>query len=99
VSIIQNAHWINLEWGFMKDTQQLIAEAEMTPCVGVCKMDPESGWCFGCGRTEHEIDQWQAFDGATKSSLEERLPERVKRLIERRRSERGGRRARSRSSP
>ncbi|WP_428607609.1 DUF1289 domain-containing protein [Sedimenticola sp.] len=82
----------------MKDTQQLIAEAEMTPCVGVCKMDPQSGWCFGCGRTEHEIDQWQAFDDATKTSLEERLPERVKSLIDRRRSERGARRPSRRPS-
>ena len=70
--------------------EELIAQAEMSPCVGVCKKDDNTGWCFGCGRTDDEIENWQAFDAAKKQTLEAELPDRVKQLIERRRAERGG---------
>lgn len=76
--------------------EELIAEAEMSPCVGVCKSDENTGWCFGCGRTDTEIEQWQAFDAGTRAGLEAEMPERVKQLIERRRAERGGSARRSR---
>src|SRR4029450_12061692 len=29
-----------------------------TPCVKVCVLDPESGYCIGCGRTRNEIAGW-----------------------------------------
>ena len=29
-----------------------------TPCVGVCRMDPELGLCLGCFRTLDEIAVW-----------------------------------------
>ena len=34
-----------------------------SPCVSVCTMDSETGWCRGCFRTLDEIAQW-----ASKSS-------------------------------
>lgn len=80
--------------------EELIAEAEMSPCVGVCKSDDSTGWCFGCGRTDTEIEQWQTLDGDTRSRVEAELPGRVEELIARRRAERGGgssRRSRRRS--
>jgi len=76
--------------------EELIAEAEMSPCVGVCKKDDNTGWCFGCGRTETEIDQWQAFDLGKREGLAAELPDRVNQLVERRRAERGGSARRSR---
>jgi len=76
--------------------EELIAQAEMSPCVGVCKMDDNTGWCFGCGRTDDEIKQWQAFEADKRQVLEAELPDRVKQLIERRRAERGGSARRSR---
>ena len=76
--------------------EELIAQAEMSPCVGVCKLDDHTGWCFGCGRTDTEIKQWQSFDTGKREGLEAELPDRVKQLLERRRAERGGEKRRSR---
>lgn len=79
----------------MKDTElvsdaELIAQAEMSPCVGVCGMDEVTGWCFGCGRTVTEIKDWQSYDNDLRESLGSDLTVRVTQLIERRRAERGG---------
>ncbi|MEH6824606.1 MAG: DUF1289 domain-containing protein [Motiliproteus sp.] len=78
---------------------ELIAQAEMSPCVGVCAMDQDTGWCFGCGRSDAEIKGWQSYGQDVRQDLESSLIDRVKQLIERRRAERGdtrrGRRTRS----
>ncbi len=29
-----------------------------SPCVSVCKTDPISGYCYGCGRTNDEKSKW-----------------------------------------
>ena len=29
-----------------------------TPCVKICVVDPETGFCIGCGRTRNEIGGW-----------------------------------------
>ncbi len=29
-----------------------------SPCINVCRMNPQSGWCEGCFRTIDEIVQW-----------------------------------------
>ena len=26
----------------------------ISPCISVCKTDPVSGFCYGCGRTDEE---------------------------------------------
>ncbi len=36
--------------------------AVASPCVGVCKIDPGTGFCLGCARTADEIGWWR--DGA-----------------------------------
>ena len=78
--------------------EALIAQAEMSPCMGVCKQDEVSGWCFGCGRTDDEIDNWQSFDQDKRTELEAQLGSRVSQLIARRKAERGGgRRSRRRT--
>ena len=30
----------------------------VSPCIAVCEMDPETGWCLGCFRTLDEIARW-----------------------------------------
>ena len=30
-----------------------------SPCISVCKTDPISGYCYGCGRTNKEKDIWK----------------------------------------
>jgi len=68
---------------------QLIAEAEMSPCVGVCKTDQTTGWCFGCGRTDAEISHWQGYDEQQRAGVHEQLIIRVQETMQRRRAERG----------
>ena len=38
--------------------------APPSPCIGVCRMDPGSGWCEGCLRTLDEIAAWSALGAA-----------------------------------
>ena len=32
-----------------------------SPCILVCAIDDTTGFCFGCGRTSHEIGMWTSF--------------------------------------
>ena len=29
-----------------------------TPCISVCKTDPISGYCYGCGRSNEDKKMW-----------------------------------------
>jgi len=29
------------------------------PCIGICSIDKESGYCMGCSRTEEEVYKWE----------------------------------------
>ena len=31
----------------------------ISPCLSVCKTDPVSGFCYGCGRTDEEKKVWK----------------------------------------
>lgn len=33
-----------------------------SPCINVCRMSPDTGWCEGCHRTIDEIRQWGGSD-------------------------------------
>ena len=74
------------------DDAQLIANAEMSPCVGVCKTDQATGWCFGCGRTDSEISQWNGYDEQQRAGVQDQLIIRVQQTMQRRRAERGANR-------
>jgi predicted Fe-S protein YdhL (DUF1289 family) len=53
------------------------ADADVpSPCIGVCALDPRSGWCEGCLRTIDEIAAWGALDAAGKREVCGRLPAR-----------------------
>jgi hypothetical protein len=65
------------------------AEIE-TPCVKVCVVDPETGFCIGCGRTRGEIASWIGFTPAERHGVIETLPERLSTLTQRKRRK-GGR--------
>jgi|TARA_B100000795_G_scaffold152556_1_gene114314 predicted Fe-S protein YdhL (DUF1289 family) len=30
----------------------------ISPCISICKTDPQSGYCYGCGRNIQEIKAW-----------------------------------------
>lgn len=43
-----------------------------TPCVGICLIDPITGFCRGCDRTIDEISNWSRYsDEEAKSILSE----------------------------
>ena len=29
------------------------------PCIGVCNIDENRGYCLGCSRTEEEVYKWE----------------------------------------
>ena len=31
----------------------------VSPCISVCKTDPVSGYCYGCGRTNEDKVFWK----------------------------------------
>ncbi|MEM7731001.1 MAG: DUF1289 domain-containing protein [Pseudomonadota bacterium] len=67
-----------------------------SPCVLICAMDKESGFCFGCGRTTDEIAYWslrtKAERDAIMAELPARLPPLKEKLAERRAKRRTNRR-------
>ncbi len=39
-----------------------VGRTVLTPCIGVCVMDVDSGYCRGCYRTLGEIAAWTEYD-------------------------------------
>jgi uncharacterized protein len=64
-----------------------------TPCIKICVVEPETGFCIGCGRTRDEIAGWIAMTPAHRHNIIATLPERVATLTARK-TRRGGRRGR-----
>ena len=64
-----------------------------TPCVKVCVVDPETGFCVGCGRTRGEIASWLAISVEERRAVMEMLDDRVRTLTLGKRRK-GGARAR-----
>lgn len=48
-----------------------------SPCILVCTIEQNSGFCYGCGRTSDEIAQWSRITPAERSTLMAILPARV----------------------
>jgi predicted Fe-S protein YdhL (DUF1289 family) len=40
-----------------------------SPCVAVCKIDYESGYCIGCNRTIEEITNWSILSDQQKKKI------------------------------
>ena len=34
----------------------------LSPCISICKNDPETGFCYGCARTDKEKKIWKRPD-------------------------------------
>ncbi len=47
-----------------------------SPCINVCKMNPETALCEGCYRTLDEIASWAAFSDEEKRAVLAQLPAR-----------------------
>ena len=31
----------------------------ISPCISICKTDPKTGYCYGCGRSNEEKKMWK----------------------------------------
>jgi predicted Fe-S protein YdhL (DUF1289 family) len=52
-----------------------------TPCIDICKIDPITRLCTGCGRTLDEIARWGSMSDAERAAIMRELPSRSKNLI------------------
>jgi predicted Fe-S protein YdhL (DUF1289 family) len=58
-----------------------------TPCILVCSIDMNTGYCFGCGRTREEIGEWTLFSDEQRQHIMGSLPARLETLERRPRRE------------
>ena len=52
------------------------ADDVASPCINVCRMNPDTGLCEGCLRTLDEIAAWSAMSAEEKRAVLARLPSR-----------------------
>tara|TARA_B110001452_G_C14896947_1_gene313484 strand:- start:254 stop:505 length:252 start_codon:yes stop_codon:yes gene_type:complete len=36
----------------------------ISPCISICKTDPKTGYCYGCGRNNDEKKMWKSHETA-----------------------------------
>ena len=56
------------------------ASAVLSPCVGVCALDEQTGWCMGCGRSADEIAAWQTMNPDEQKACWDELEDRLGQL-------------------
>ena len=45
-----------------------------SPCINICQMDADTGWCAGCLRTLDEITVWSRLPDDAKRQVWALLP-------------------------
>ena len=58
---------------FLYNIQMIIS-----PCISICKTDPSTGYCYGCGRSTEEKIKWKA-----ETTTEEWKQENIKIIVTR----------------
>ncbi|MGZ5196165.1 MAG: DUF1289 domain-containing protein [Ramlibacter sp.] len=53
----------------VRDVEAIAGDDVPSPCVSICRMDPETALCEGCLRTLDEIAAWGRMDDATKREV------------------------------
>ena len=48
-----------------------------SPCILVCSIDMKTGYCFGCGRTRQEIEDWIGMTPQRRREVMADLPDRL----------------------
>ena len=51
-----------------------------SPCIKVCAVDGQTGWCLGCGRSIKEITDWIKMGADGRDGVMSELPERMETL-------------------
>ena len=41
-----------------------------SPCVGICRLDPDTGWCLGCARDAGELTDWATLGDHARDHLQ-----------------------------
>lgn len=67
--------------------------AIQSPCIKLCVMEPDSGYCMGCGRTGDEIASWISLSPREREAVTGQLDQRLANLTRNKRRK-GGRRNR-----
>ena len=49
----------------------------LSPCVGICLIDPKTDLCLGCGRTLPEIVRWPHIDDRERRAIMAALAQRM----------------------
>tara|TARA_B100001093_G_scaffold475803_1_gene501654 strand:+ start:837 stop:1088 length:252 start_codon:yes stop_codon:yes gene_type:complete len=42
----------------------------ISPCISICKSDPKTGYCYGCGRTNEEKIIWKLTETSNQWKIE-----------------------------
>jgi predicted Fe-S protein YdhL (DUF1289 family) len=45
-----------------------------SPCIGICKIDKDSGLCKGCLRSKQEIKNWKTLAKSERRAIIEAIP-------------------------
>ncbi len=40
-----------------------------SPCINICRMSPDTGWCEGCQRSIDEIARWSGAGDAERRRI------------------------------
>ena len=56
-----------------KGTAPWQQEGPESPCVKVCRLEPQERWCEGCYRTPAEIRDWPILDAPHRQAILERI--------------------------
>ena len=54
----------------------MMADEVASPCINVCRMNPDTALCEGCYRTLDEIAAWSGMSAEEKRAVLDRLPAR-----------------------
>ena len=46
-----------------------MTEPPASPCINVCRIDPDTGLCAGCLRTLQEIARWAGYSDEEKRAV------------------------------
>jgi predicted Fe-S protein YdhL (DUF1289 family) len=49
------------------------ADEVVSPCINVCRMNPDTGLCEGCLRTLDEVAAWSAMSADEKRAVLARI--------------------------
>jgi predicted Fe-S protein YdhL (DUF1289 family) len=47
----------------------------LTPCIKICKIDPTTQSCTGCGRTLQQIKEWRIYTNEQRKLIMDNLKE------------------------